>query len=159
MSTSPERQIAPIREEPRRELSLVGLSGTFTGPQGIPELWQKFAPYLGKIPGQIGRVTYGINFIPRPGSNEFEYMAAVEVADFAGVPKELKQVVIPGQTYQIFQHQEHVSGFSSTIRKIMNSGYIKPAPEGQVGLIEYYGERFDPKSGFGDMEIWVPIRP
>jgi Cys-tRNA(Pro)/Cys-tRNA(Cys) deacylase len=29
-------------------------------PTGIPDQWQRFAPYLGAIPGQVGKVAYGV---------------------------------------------------------------------------------------------------
>jgi AraC family transcriptional regulator len=86
MSTSTERQLVPIRIENPGEILMTGLSGEFNSPKGIPELWQEFVPYLGKIPSQVGSIAYGIIINPDPISEKFDYMAAVRVNSFADVP-------------------------------------------------------------------------
>jgi hypothetical protein len=41
-----------------------GLSGHYTSEtlKDIPAQWQRFGPYIGTLPGQIGRVAYGVCF-------------------------------------------------------------------------------------------------
>lgn len=45
------------RFEKGRFLLIAGLGGRFTPEttQRIPELWERFIPHLGKVPGQVGR--------------------------------------------------------------------------------------------------------
>jgi len=159
MASSPETQIAPQREEAHGELQLAGISGQFTSPQGIPELWQRFASqHIGRIHGQVGHKTYGVIFGSDAKTGSFEYMAAVEVTEVDNVSASLRKLVIPPQTYKVYLHEGHVSKFSDTIMKISRSGAIKADnPADQPAMIEYYGESFDPKTGFGDMQIWVPV--
>lgn len=74
-------------EEPRFHLGqrmlITGVKGRFTGPDlgKHSALWQSLAVHLGKIPGQVASITYGVcyNIIPSPFS--FEYMAGVEISE------------------------------------------------------------------------------
>ena len=67
------------RYERLEEIALAGLSMVFAAEDksGIPELWGRFAPYLGQIPGQIGSVTYGL-CLPRD-DGRFGYVAAAAI--------------------------------------------------------------------------------
>ena len=161
MSSSPERKIAPIRTEAPGQLLMAGLSGEFSSPAGIPELWQQFVPNLGKVTGQVGNVAYGVIFASDP-SGKFKYMAAMRVNNFTSVPAELEILTIPAQKYLVFRHDGHASQLSSTIEKICKTGVMQtPGPvanDSQVAMLEYYGEKFDPATGTGDMEVWVPTK-
>jgi AraC family transcriptional regulator len=140
---------------------LVGLSGDFTSPKGIPELWQKFESDLGKIPGQRGHIAYGIVMNDGSSPAKFSYMAAVRVNTFSGVPAHLSRLTIPAYKYKVFLHDEHVSKISSTVEKLRNSSTIAagvPSEGKFLAFLEHYGEEFDPKTGMGGMEIWVPSK-
>src|SRR2546427_8633433 len=45
-----------------RTLLIAGLGERYTAETsaGIPAQWQRFSPYLGDIPGQVGRTAYGV---------------------------------------------------------------------------------------------------
>ena len=161
MTTSAERQLAPIRIETPGEMLMVGLNGEFTSPKGIPELWQRFAPHIGKIPGQIGNIAYGI--VTNDGSNpaKFNYTAAVRVNAFANVPAQLNKLTIPAHQYKVFRHDAHASQISSTVEKLHKMGAFTagiPSEGKFLAFLEYYGEQFDPKSGLGGMEVWLPSK-
>lgn len=156
-------------EEPRIEEGksrlIVGLQERFTMQtrQGIPGLWQRFAPYFGKVHGQVSRVAYGVctNLLPNPWS--FDYLAGVEVSSASGLPAGFTQATPPESLYAIFSHRDHVSRLPATLDAIdqqwlPNSNYV-PAPGTPIQpyLIERYGEGFDPVSGMGDIEIWIPV--
>jgi AraC family transcriptional regulator len=59
----------------------------------------------------------------------------------------------------VFTHREHISRIRSTWHTIFNqwlpaSGYsIADAPD-----FESYSEDFDPHTGTGVVEIWIPIK-
>lgn len=151
-------------EAPRREIGeallIAGLGErySFETNQGIPFQWQRFRPYIGNVPGQIGGTTYGV-CCNADAAGSFEYLAGVAVANFADVPAELRRIRIPGQEYVVFRHRGHVSGLRRCVYTIWNrwlpaSGHeIADSPD-----FELYGEDFDSTVGTGTIEIWLPIR-
>lgn len=153
-------KLAPPRFEAGRTLLVAGLGErySFETNQGIPLLWQRFVPYIGNIPGQVGDLTYGV-CCNSDGAGNFEYVAGVEVSSFDEPPPELRRVRIPAQRYVVFTHREHISAIRGTWYTIWNqwlpaSGYeVADAPD-----FERYDERFDPQSGTGEVEIWLPLK-
>jgi AraC family transcriptional regulator len=151
--------LEPPRFETGRSLLIAGLGDRFRfeSNQGIPALWQRFVPYIGTIPGQIGAATYGI-CCNADGAGSFDYVAGVEVARFDDVPRELRRVTIPEHRYAVFTHRGHISTLRSTVYTIWN----KWLPEsghtlGEAPDFERYDDRFDPGTGTGAVEIWLPI--
>ena len=92
-------------------------------------------------------------------AGNFDYIAGVEVADFSDLPREFSGVRIPEQRYAVFTHREHISTIRRTINTIWNhwlpaSGFkVADAPN-----FERYDDKFDPLTGNGGLEIWVPVR-
>jgi AraC family transcriptional regulator len=125
---------------------------------GIPGLWQRFQQTAAHIPGRIGQVAYGVCCNGDDAGN-FDYIAGVEVSDFSDLPREFSKVRIPEQRYAVFSHREHVSTIRRTVNTIWNhwlpaSGLkIADAPN-----FERYDENFDPATGNGGLEIWVPVK-
>jgi AraC family transcriptional regulator len=156
-------------EEPRFEeggpMVLAGLSRVFTWSEmgEIPTLWNEFGPRIGSIPGEVGEAAYGVNMAPPAEGGDFGYMAAVEVSDGAPAPADLTQVRLPAQRYAVFPHHGHVTELPGTIGAIMNewlpqSGHRSPeVGPGGVVFLERYSEQFDPETGRGGMEVWMPI--
>ena len=158
MSPSPQAQITPVRVATPGEMKMAGISGEFTGPKGIAELWEKFLPYLDKLPVQVGNVAWGVIF-GSDANGKFKYMPAVQVSDFSSLPAELEQVTIPAQDYHVFAHGGNLDQLPDTIGQICRTGvFHAPLSADQVGMMEYYGPGFDPMTGTGDMEVWVPSR-
>jgi AraC family transcriptional regulator len=92
-------------------------------------------------------------------AGNMEYITGVEVSDFAGVPKEFSRQRIPERRYAVFSHCGHVSEIRRVWSTIWNqalpaSGY--QAAEGPE--FERYGEEFNPLTGNGGFEIWIPIK-
>jgi AraC family transcriptional regulator len=148
------------RFEDGRVVLVAGLGEryTFDTNQGIPFLWQRFVPYIGHIAGQVGHATYGV-CCNMDGNGSFEYIAGVEVREFADLPPELRRIRIPKQRYAIFSHRDHVSALRLTVYTIWNkwlpaSGYeLADSPD-----FEFYGDKFDGATGTGTVEIWLPIK-
>ena len=151
-------------EEPRFEdgkpllVTGIGVRYTCDTNQGIPAQWQRFGPHIGNIPGQIGSVSYGLccNF---DHDDSFEYIAGVEVSSFTDVPEGFSTIRVPPQKYAVFDHREHISAIGRTVSAIWSkwlphSGYeVADAPN-----FERYDDRFDPQTGKGVVEIWIPLR-
>jgi AraC family transcriptional regulator len=150
-------------EEPRREtgaaLLIAGLRVRYSDQAiaGIPMQWQRFAPFVDHIPGRVGGVAYGV-CCDFDESGQFDYICGVAVASLADLPPELSGLRIPPQQYLVFRHRGHVSGIHAAWQAIMNrwlpgSGLcMVNAPN-----FERYSEDFDPNSGLGGVEIWVPV--
>ena len=147
-----------VRES--KALIIAGLQEHYT-PETvgeIPKLWQQLMPHLGKISRQIGRATCGVGF--NMDERGFDYIAGVEVSDASGIPSGFSQLSIPAQKYYVFAHEGHVSEIPKTITAILNEW--APASRRRIGefpsLLERYGEGFNPQTGTGDMELWLPAQ-
>ena len=152
--------LQPPRFETSKPLLIAGLSERYNHENGagIPNQWQRFQQSAGHIPGAIWPVTYGVCCNGDDAGN-FDYIAGVEVSDFSDLPREFSSVRIPEQRYAVFTHSEHISTVRRTINTIWNhwlpaSGLkVADAPN-----FERYDDKFNPLTGNGGMEIWVPVR-
>lgn len=153
-------KLEPPRLETGRALLIAGLRERYDcdSSKNIPALWQRFGPHIGNIPGQKGHVAYGVCCNADDDGN-FDYIAGVEVGGFSDLPAEFARLRIPAQRYAVFAHRDHVS----SIRRTMNTIWSKWLPESghevaDAPLFERYGEEFDPRSGMGGFEIWIPLK-
>ena len=152
--------IAPPRFETGKAMLVAGLGEriSFDNSAGIPALWNRFHREVQDLPGRIGQVAYGV-CTNGDDTGHFDYIAAVEVADFSDLPRDFSRVRIPEQRYAVFSHTDHISTIRRTISAIWNhwlpsSGHkLADAPS-----FERYDEKFDSVSGNGGLEIWVPIK-
>ncbi|ABC92409.1 probable transcriptional regulator protein, AraC family [Rhizobium etli CFN 42] len=161
MDTDHLNDLEPPRFETLQPMLFAGLQETY--PYGdnaaIPSLWQKFNTHFGHIPGQKGNVAYGI--CRHIGEEEkFRYMAAAEISDASDLPADFTTLKIAGQRYAVFTHRGHISGISLTMHRIFGTWWPTSGLEhGETpDMLERYDERFDPYTGMGITEIWLPIR-
>ncbi|NPT53800.1 AraC family transcriptional regulator [Paraburkholderia elongata] len=152
--------LEPPRFEDGKPFLVAGLSERCTSATcaAIPSQWQRFGDYFGKVPGQVGNVAYGVSYNADDAGN-MDYMCGVEVSDFSALPTELSRLRISPQRYAVFSHREHISTVRRTWNTIWNqwlpaSGHI-PA---DAPNFERYDEKFDPVSGMGGLEIWLPLK-
>ena len=147
------------RFEDGRELLIAGLneSYSFESRKNIPAQWDRFAPHLGKVAGQAGPHSYGVcwNYDPKRG---FEYLSGVEVNATDKLPASFKHVRLPPHRYAVFEHRDQVSSIAETIDAI----WTKWAPDcglklAEAPCFERYTEGYDPKTGKGGIEIWIPL--
>jgi AraC family transcriptional regulator len=161
---SPAVQLEAPRFENGKGLRIAGLREHFTSEtmKNIPELWRRFAPHIGSIPGQAGRAAYGLCFNAL-SPDGMDYMAGVEVSGSTALPGEFSVTTIPAQKYAIFSHREHVSKMYETLEVIdkwlPGSGLeVSGGAAGAPDFFERYSEEFNPRTGMGGMEVWVPIK-
>jgi AraC family transcriptional regulator len=160
MNDTPKTALAAPRIQDGRALLIAGLGEhfIFENTAGIPALWQRFDEHLGSVPGQVGEIAYGVCY-NTDDSGAFDYIAGVEVADFAALSKDFARLRVTEQRYAVFTHQEHVSTIRGTFTAIFNdwmpqSGHrMADAP-----AFERYDERFDSRTGMGGFEIWIPLK-
>lgn len=152
--------LEPPRIERGRALLIAGFGDRFTidNLQGIPGVWQRFLPYLGRVPGQIGgNVSYGV-CCNGDGDGGFDYIAGVEVSGVAGLRDDFRRVRIQPQTYAVFAHRGHISGIRATYHAIWN----RWLPQSRYRHVEApdferYDAAFTPENIGGQVEIWVPV--
>lgn len=130
--------------------------------QRIPKLWQQLTSGWDLITQRVDNVGYGVCIHLR--GHEYYYMAACTVWDFTGLDASLSPFIIPSQTYAVFSHSGSVQTIRTTIdiafdQWLPTSGYRHAvAQENSLHFFERYGETFDPHSGTGDIEIWLPVK-
>jgi AraC family transcriptional regulator len=136
----------------------IGERYTCDSSAGIPGQWQRFHQTVENIPGRVGKVAYGVCCNGDDAGN-FDYIAGVEVSDFSDLPREFSRVRIPEQRYAVFTHRDHISTIRRTINTIWNhwlpASGLKAA---DAPNFERYDENFDPLTGNGGLEIWIPVR-
>lgn len=155
----------PIPLDPPRFVTppparVAGLGGrhSWDDKAGIPSQWQQAVPAFAVALGRVPAVTYGVAHDADDAGN-FDYLCGVEVTVSSAVPADWTCVDLPAQCHAVFTHRGHVSGIDGAFATIWNhwlpqSGRI--LARGPV--IERYDPRFDPISGAGECEIWVPVR-
>jgi len=125
---------------------------------GIPSQWDRFVPHLGHIPGQVSNVAYGV-ICNTDDTGSIDYICGVEVREFPTHPADFARLRIPPQTYAVFEHTDHVSAVSTTWHAIWNHALSTAGHQATDGpAFERYDERFDPRTGLGGLDIWVPIK-
>src|SRR3954468_17312614 len=152
--------LQPPRFETGKPFLVAGPGERYTFETGaaIPGQWQRFHQKLGEIPHRVGRVAYGV-CCNGDDSGNFDYIAGVEVSDFSDLPREFSRVRIPEARFAVFSHKDHISTIRRTVNTIWNqwlpASGLKAA---DAPSFERYDENFDPLTGNGGLEIWVPIR-
>ena len=158
-STALDHLKAP-RFETSKPLLIAGISERCThenGGAGIPNQWQKFHQTVDNIPNRVGRVAYGV--CCNGDDSGFDYIAGVEVADFSDLPRQFARVRIPEAKYAVFTHAEHISTIRRTINTIWNHWLpVSGMKAADAPSFERYDENFDPATGNGGLEIWIPVR-
>jgi AraC family transcriptional regulator len=170
MTQSGTGQSSAVKLDPPRFVTgkamvIAGLKERLTSEtmNNIAQLWQRFVPHIGRIPGQVGRVAYGLFVNMTSNSFGFDYVAGVEVSSTSGLPPGFSHLSIPAQRYVVFSHHGPVSNIRDTIDAVHNWFLTSGLSAPQAGhdlpvMLERYGEGFDPRTGSGDIEIWTPIK-
>ncbi|WP_390566150.1 GyrI-like domain-containing protein [Zavarzinella formosa] len=148
------------RFENGRAFQIAGLSGHYTQDtrKQIPDLWCKFIPHVGKIPGQVSGETYGVcwNFQPEC---TFDYLAGVEIPAGGQLPTGFTQVQIPAGRYVVIPFSGHVS----KITELFDTIWTKWLPESglktaDTPVFERYTEKFNTTTLSDGIEIWIPLQ-
>lgn len=159
MDSTISDNLAPPRFETAKAFLVAGLGERISCDNGaaIPGLWQRFHQEVADIPARVGGVAYGVCCNGDDAGN-FDYIAGVEVADYSDLPRRFGRVRIPEQRYAVFTHRDHVASIRRTVNTIWN--HWLPASGMQAAdapNFERYDENFDPRTGNGGFEIWVPV--
>ncbi len=124
----------------------------------IPQQWERLAPHLGKVPGQVGQDAYGVCHVAGPDC-QFEYLAGVAVSSPDRLPEGFTTVKIDARRCAVFTHLGHVSSLPATIDTIWTKWVPDcglPVAHG-APCFERYTPEFDLGTGLGGMEVWIPL--
>jgi AraC family transcriptional regulator len=154
-------ELAPPRQDTAPLRLLAGIARRFTGEQGIvgiPQQWRELAPYFGHVPGAVGDTGYGV-YYAFDHENAFSYLAGIEVSRFSDLPQEFETLRLEQHAHVVFVHRGHVNDVPATMRAIWETwaperGY---SPANSHAFFERYDDRFNPETGEGVVEIWIPI--
>ncbi|SDG51285.1 AraC family transcriptional regulator [Pelagibacterium luteolum] len=175
-AVDPNRFVEPLRmdrvdetavalDEPRREtgdaMTIIGLARRYgyRDVGGIPAQWTAFQAFEGTL-GEDKGVWFGLCDAFDEAEGTFRYTCGVRAAAPHAVPPELEQIKVPAQTYLVFAHKSHISQLRHTMNEIW-SRYLPSSPfeaDGSAPMFELYDEKFDPHTGLGGIEIWIPIK-
>lgn len=153
-------ELAPPRFETRAGFAVAGLRERFDDRSvaGIPGLWARLAPFLGAVrPAEPG-VAYGVcDYDPATGL--IDYAAGVAPAPGADLPEGFETVRLPAARYAVFTHRGHVSELRTTMQAIFDA-WLPASGEtaAESPDFERYDARFDPASGRGEVELWIPLK-
>lgn len=160
MSAIEKSNLPQPRIETLDAFTIAGLGADFEPGKaaGIPALWQKFNDYFGHIPGQVDRTAYGLCTM-NEGKPGFRYVAGARIHNADDLPAELEARHLPAQTWAMFRHEGHVNGIPATVDAAYRTWL--PTSGRKIGsfpdVLEFYGEDFDPETGVGRVEIWLPL--
>jgi AraC family transcriptional regulator len=152
--------IKPDRTETGRPMIIAGLKGIYLrgNMAGVPRQWQAFQRWMGKLPFQVEKFAYGL-IIKVGHDRTTEYLTGVEVPDPSGIPPELTYVRLAEQRYTVFKHKTNVADVRKTFDRIWNEWLPTAGVEvANAPFFERYGIEFNPQTGNGGFEIWIPIK-
>jgi len=152
--------IDPPRFETAGEIVFIGLFRRhridYTWP--IASQWQEFIPQHDGIGPQAQPAPVGIvGDLDQDGN--FSYGCATEVTATAEIPAGLQRRRLKPQLYAVFRHGGHVATIDGSYAAIWDSwmpnaaGYLPV----HAPTLERYTSGFDPRTGEGGVELWVPM--
>lgn len=131
----------------------------FSNCAGIPDQWERLRPFLEVFPGAEPGVSYGVCCsTENPGL--LDYYCGVPTTPADEVPAGLTLVEVPAQHYAVFMFGGHISTIQAAIQTICTEWM--PASGRKAGhgpSLERYTAAFDPFTGAGGYEIWIPVEP
>lgn len=140
---------------------VVGLAErqSFASKQNIPAQWQRFMARYAEIDDKVDAIPLGV-CTDVDDDGHFNYVCGVEVTRINEAPRGLTVLRIPSRTYAVFTHEGHVSAIVETYTAILD--HWLPA-NGRVAAdgasLERHRPTFDPRTGLGGVEIWMPLQP
>jgi AraC family transcriptional regulator len=159
MSNDPSRPALSPRFEDGKAFKVAGLNRRFSmqNTAGIPGLWQSFGPHIGSISGEVPGVAYGV--CHNTDGDAFDYLCGVEVRSPSDLPQGFTLLEVPAGRYAIFHHGGHVTDIHAVMKAIFSDWL--PASGHQMAaapVLERYGREFDPRTGAGGFDIYVPLK-
>ena len=159
LDEDPTPALSPRRVVEAGPILAVGVAGrhALDRLQGIPDQWRRFGPHFLSLPDRAADAPIGVmSSLDEAGG--FDYLSAAEVTTFANAPAEFERHSLPAAAYAVFPHPGHVSGIRRTYAAIWNhwpqdGGWLA----GESASLERHCDSFDPRTGEGGLEVWIPL--
>ena len=154
------------RIEQARALTIAGLRKNHTFDDHmfveIAAQGEEFGPLLPQVANPKGFAAFGLCFDMTGKNKNFDYLTGVEVTTLEGVKTPFAGITLAPKTYAVFPHSGHVSQLNETVaaawKWLPTSGHKLDCDDTAPTFIEHYGEKFNPDTGFGDIEVWFPVK-
>jgi AraC family transcriptional regulator len=120
-------------------------------------------PRFGEVPDRVGRGGYAAYFDMFGEAETFILVVGVEGRDPAGPPEDFHRLTLPARRYVVFPHRAKVDKLRNTVWTIWHkwlpqSGCEPASKHGAApDFIEVYGAAFNPETGEGGIEVWIPL--
>lgn len=123
----------------------------------ITALWRRFGPEAAAIENQAHASPIGI--VSQVGEDGgLDYACAMPVRDVSAAPPHLARLAIPAQRYAVFRHTGHVSTIDQTYEAILDDWLPAAGRTLADGpSLEWHASAFDPATGEGGLELWLPV--
>jgi AraC family transcriptional regulator len=157
MSRAVKKLNAKIIEKPA--FTVVGMMvRAKPGDPSMMQLWLDFDDQLERIPNKIEPgVFYGVVDNFDTDTQEFDYLASVEIPAGQAAPEGMATWAVPAQTYAVFETTlPQIGRAYETIYGtwLPGSDFERAnAPE-----FEYYGTEFEPSDPNSKMSVWIPVK-
>ena len=128
----------------------------------IPEMWGRLMRRM-PLPGQIGGEGYGVCWTEDAEKGSMNYMAAVEVAPDAKLPKDFATFNVPAQTYRVFRLALDGGPLGPQIQGAMREIFEIRVPQAGWQLsggpdLEVYPADFNPTKKGATLDLYVPVK-
>ena len=153
------KTVEPVRFESRPGMLLAGIRRQHdfaTAQVSIPNQWAEFRS-SGPMANRAGSDAYGVTC--GHSQTSFEYMCAVEVHSYDGIPDGTGRMTVPGQRYAIFVHEGPMPTIGETWQDILNWLVADKYESAHTPDFERYDSHFIPGAPSNKVEIWVGIKP
>lgn len=158
----PEPQALLLPEpgiEMQAAISAIGCTALYhyDAVSGIPGQWQRFMSDLRASSACVRAPPIGIATVV-DADGAFEYTCAIEASATTDVPRGFMPVHVPARRCAVFPHDGHVSMLSRTYAAI----YDRASLDGGLRIadgpcVEQHRLSFDPRTGAGGVDLYVPL--
>jgi AraC family transcriptional regulator len=159
MSNDERRPMLAPRFSDRNAFKVAGFSRRFSmqNTAEIPGMWQNFGQHIGAIAGEVPGVAYGICY--NADGDSFDYLCGVEVLSSSDLPHGFSVLEVPSNHYAIFHHSGHITDIHAIMKAIF-SDWLPTSGHQAVAapVFERYGQEFNPRTGEGGFDIYVPLK-
>ena len=142
-----------------KAFDVIGLAQrqSLSNTQAIPGQWQAFMSRYGDIADKANPIPLSVT-TNMDADGTFDYLCGVEVSRRDGVPNGLTVQTVPAQTYAVFTHTGHVAAIGNTYAAIWDRWLPESGKRVSDGpWLERHLPTFNPQTGLGGIEIWIPI--
>ena len=141
-------------------IRLVGLNRRYSDETSanIPNQWSAFSELgLSHDMGFGTNDSFGV-LHNADGEGNVDYFCGIEVRSFSDTLENSDRLTLSAQTYAVFAYPGHVADVKRVWSAVWNSGMLQVGLKAAQGPeFERYRESFDPQTGLGGFEIWVPV--